>query len=184
MLIVDDKITIIGSANINDRSMLGNRDSEVAVIIEDQEYDFYFMNDKPYKSGKFSGSLRRMLMREHLGIYKESKTDMLQKSDLVNDPICDHFWNDVWNLTAKTNTAIYEEVFEVIPSDEIKRLSDIKNYLEKPKLFKTDKIKAEERLASIKGHLVMLPLEFLIEETNINSTYTAQDHFIPQVVWL
>ena len=28
----------MGSANINDRSMLGERDSEVAVIIRDKEY--------------------------------------------------------------------------------------------------------------------------------------------------
>ena len=30
-MIVDDEIVIIGSANINDRSMAGNRDSELAV---------------------------------------------------------------------------------------------------------------------------------------------------------
>lgn len=33
MMIVDDKYVIIGSANINDRSMKGNRDSEIAVRI-------------------------------------------------------------------------------------------------------------------------------------------------------
>ena len=32
-MIIDDKYTIIGSANINDRSMIGYRDSELAVII-------------------------------------------------------------------------------------------------------------------------------------------------------
>lgn len=31
LLIVDDNLAIIGSANINDRSMLGCRDSELAV---------------------------------------------------------------------------------------------------------------------------------------------------------
>ena len=31
LIIVDDKYTLIGSANINDRSMLGERDSEIAV---------------------------------------------------------------------------------------------------------------------------------------------------------
>ena len=30
-MIVDDKHAIIGSANLNDRSMLGNRDSELGV---------------------------------------------------------------------------------------------------------------------------------------------------------
>lgn len=33
MMIVDDKRAIIGSANINDRSLCGNRDSELAIVI-------------------------------------------------------------------------------------------------------------------------------------------------------
>lgn len=41
LLIVDDKITIVGSANLNDRSLLGCRDSEMCVIIEDTK----FVND-------------------------------------------------------------------------------------------------------------------------------------------
>lgn len=32
-MIVDDKFVIIGSANINDRSMCGTRDSEIAVCL-------------------------------------------------------------------------------------------------------------------------------------------------------
>ena len=40
MMIIDDKFVLIGSANINDRSMKGNRDSEIAVI---SSY-FYFFN--------------------------------------------------------------------------------------------------------------------------------------------
>jgi len=38
LLIADDRLVICGSANINDRSMLGKRDSEIAVIIEVCEY--------------------------------------------------------------------------------------------------------------------------------------------------
>ncbi len=37
LMVVDDRKLIIGSANINDRSMLGYRDSELAVIAEDTE---------------------------------------------------------------------------------------------------------------------------------------------------
>lgn len=32
-MIVDDEIALIGSANINDRSLLGKRDSELAIIV-------------------------------------------------------------------------------------------------------------------------------------------------------
>ncbi len=34
MIIVDDKKILIGSANINDRSLLGSRDSELAIVSE------------------------------------------------------------------------------------------------------------------------------------------------------
>lgn len=33
LMIVDDEKVLIGSANINDRSLLGSRDSEIAIII-------------------------------------------------------------------------------------------------------------------------------------------------------
>lgn len=60
-------MVICGSANINDRSMLGSRDSEIAVIIRDEEYVDGVMNGSSYKSGVFAGGLRRLLFREHLG---------------------------------------------------------------------------------------------------------------------
>ena len=33
-MIVDDQKVIVGSANINDRSLLGDRDSELALCVE------------------------------------------------------------------------------------------------------------------------------------------------------
>nr|CAG4715035.1 unnamed protein product [Naegleria fowleri] len=70
LMIVDDNITIIGSANINDRSMLGTRDSEIAVVIQDHPSSTINtkMNGKSYKSGKFAHSLRIRCWREHLGL--------------------------------------------------------------------------------------------------------------------
>lgn len=35
MIIIDDRIAVIGSANINDRSLMGDRDSELAIVLED-----------------------------------------------------------------------------------------------------------------------------------------------------
>lgn len=67
ILIVDDRTCIIGSANINERSMLGNRDSEVAVVIRDTEFIKSKMNGKDYLAGKFAFEMRQRLMREHLG---------------------------------------------------------------------------------------------------------------------
>lgn len=33
LMIVDDRYVILGSANINDRSMLGSRDHEIAALV-------------------------------------------------------------------------------------------------------------------------------------------------------
>lgn len=47
-----------GSANINDRSMLGKRDSEVAVIYEDIHTVTSMMDGQEYQAGRFGLSLR------------------------------------------------------------------------------------------------------------------------------
>ena len=47
-----------GSANINDRSMLGKRDSEVAVIVEDSETVASVMDGQEYQAGKYGLQLR------------------------------------------------------------------------------------------------------------------------------
>ncbi|KAE8348698.1 hypothetical protein BDV28DRAFT_80258 [Aspergillus coremiiformis] len=67
-MIVDDRAAIIGSANINERSMLGSRDSEVAAVVRDTDMIRSSMNGRPYLVGRFPHTLRMRLMREHLGI--------------------------------------------------------------------------------------------------------------------
>ncbi|KAK6434865.1 Phospholipase D1, partial [Oleoguttula sp. CCFEE 5521] len=67
-MVVDDRHVIIGSANINERSMLGSRDSEVASIVTDNKMIPSFMAGEPYMVGEFPHTLRMRLMREHLGI--------------------------------------------------------------------------------------------------------------------
>lgn len=62
LLIVDDMYTIIGSANINDRSQTGNRDSEVCILITDKEFIPSKMNGQVYEAGTFAYSLRKRLM--------------------------------------------------------------------------------------------------------------------------
>lgn len=67
-MVVDDRIAIIGSANINERSLLGSRDSECAAIVRDTDMLESTMNGKPFLVGRFPHTLRMRLMREHLGI--------------------------------------------------------------------------------------------------------------------
>lgn len=67
-MIVDDRAAIIGSANINERSQRGNRDSEVAAIIRDTDMIESRMGGQPFEVGRFAHTLRIRLMREHLGV--------------------------------------------------------------------------------------------------------------------
>ncbi|CAD6582821.1 MAG: Phospholipase D1 [Alectoria sarmentosa] len=67
-MVVDDRIVIIGSANINERSMLGSRDSECAAVVRDTDMLWSTMDGEPYLVGRFAHTLRMRLMREHLGI--------------------------------------------------------------------------------------------------------------------
>ncbi|KAI6781708.1 Phospholipase D1-like protein [Emericellopsis cladophorae] len=67
-IIVDDRVALIGSANINERSMLGSRDSECAAIVRDTDMMWSTMGGQPYQVGRFAHTLRLRLMREHLGL--------------------------------------------------------------------------------------------------------------------
>ncbi|KAI9647816.1 Phospholipase D1 [Ciborinia camelliae] len=86
VIIVDDRIALIGSANINERSMLGNRDSEAAAVVRDTDMIWSTMDGKPYLVGKFAHELRMRLMREHLGldvdeIMEEERTHELDREE-------------------------------------------------------------------------------------------------------
>jgi phospholipase D1/2 len=47
LLIADDRVVIMGSANLNDRSQCGDRDSEIAMIVEDRDMITSQMNNQP-----------------------------------------------------------------------------------------------------------------------------------------
>ncbi|CAO1614671.1 unnamed protein product [Jaminaea pallidilutea] len=66
--VFDDRVAIIGSANINERSQRGDRDSELACVIRDTDMIDSQMAGKPYKVGNFAHTMRLRLMREHLGV--------------------------------------------------------------------------------------------------------------------
>jgi phosphatidylserine/phosphatidylglycerophosphate/cardiolipin synthase-like enzyme len=66
LMIVDDRVVIIGSANINDRSMLGHRDSELAIRIEDTLHVPTTMAGGQFMVGYLPHTLRMKLMRQHL----------------------------------------------------------------------------------------------------------------------
>uniref|UniRef100_A0AAV1T1S7 phospholipase D n=1 Tax=Peronospora matthiolae TaxID=2874970 RepID=A0AAV1T1S7_9STRA len=111
LMIADDRCAIIGSANINDRSMNGDRDSEIALVIEDMQYEDGLMNEKPYRRGVTASKLRLQLFREHLGLSDDD--------DCVSDPVSDRTWQSI-KATASNNTKIFEAVFDCAPSNRMR----------------------------------------------------------------
>lgn len=68
IMVVDDRVVIIGSANINDRSQYGDRDSEVALLVSGGDRVMTRLAGRPWKASAFAHTLRRNLMEEHLGL--------------------------------------------------------------------------------------------------------------------
>ncbi|XP_020209202.1 phospholipase D zeta 1 isoform X1 [Cajanus cajan] len=195
LMIIDDRVAFIGSSNINDRSLLGLRDSEIGVLIEDKEYVESLMNGKPWKAGKFSYSLRCSLWSEHLGL----RTGEISK---ISDPVANTTYKDLWSATAKENTRIYHEVFACIPNDQIHSRAALRQNMAqwKEKLGHTtidlgiapDKLVYHENgetktidptdmLKSVKGHLVSFPLEFMREEDLRPAVIESEFYVAPQV---
>jgi phospholipase D1/2 len=81
-IIVDDRIVLMGSANINERSLLGDRDSEVAAIVRDTDMLWSTMAGEPYLVGRFAHTLRLRLMREHLGLDVDEILEDERQADL------------------------------------------------------------------------------------------------------
>ncbi|KAJ3657730.1 hypothetical protein Zmor_009514 [Zophobas morio] len=179
LMIVDDKIVICGSANINDRSLIGKRDSEIAVLIEDEAFDDGVMNGKSFPCGKFAGSLRKYLFKEHLGLLGKEH-EMIDFD--ITDPISDYFYKEIWYKTASLNTEFYEKVFHCIPTDKVETFADLKRSHEEKPLYIDEISRAEKMLESIQGHLVLLPLNFLKEEYLMPAVASVEG-IMPTSLW-
>ena len=88
---VDDEYIIVGSANINQRSMDGARDSEIAM----GGYQPFHIStrEQPYPRGTIHG-FRMSLWYEHLGILEDSflKPDSVECSRKVNQ-VAQKYWD-------------------------------------------------------------------------------------------
>ncbi|KAL0597354.1 Phospholipase D2 [Plecturocebus cupreus] len=157
MLIADDQTVIIGSANINDRSLLGKRDSELAVLIEDTETEPSLMNGVEYQAGRFALSLRKHCFSVILGANARPDLDL-------RDPICDDFFQ-LWQETAESNANIYEQIFRCLPSNATRSLRTLREYVAVEPLATVSPPLALSELAQVQGHLVHFPLKFLEDES-------------------
>uniref|UniRef100_T1J7Z2 Phospholipase n=1 Tax=Strigamia maritima TaxID=126957 RepID=T1J7Z2_STRMM len=178
LLIVDDELAIIGSANINDRSMLGKRDSEIAVIIEDTDKQISKMAGQDVAVGKAVSQLRQQIFKEFLGVTPDSSRDID-----VSDPISETFFKNVWLKIASLNTAIFEKVFNCIPTDLVHSFSELKSYQAQMPLYVSDRKFSEELIGRIRGFLVLFPLQFLCNES-LTPAPGTKEALMPTSLWV
>lgn len=130
LTIVDDAVAIIGSANINDRSLNGNGDTEIAAVVVDT--DGAVMTD--VGSGvkcitrTFARDLRKRLWQKHLGMLVDQKTTGVQQQGNSNGidiekPLEESTIRGIQKL-ATNNRQTYNEVFVHTPRDSFGTLTE------------------------------------------------------------
>ncbi|CAO3630936.1 unnamed protein product [Mucor hiemalis] len=185
LLIADDRVVIMGSANLNDRSQCGDRDSEIAMLTEDKDMIPSRMNGEPYQASRFAATLRRQLWKEHLGLIDEEEIDIVNDAMLplpvpqidftqtkedhwVMDPLDDETLIR-WNNTAATNTKAFREVFHCVPDDTVTNWDEYKNFHPDPEKISLGHVydpnmsvrDIRQNLDTVRGHLVEFPTKFL-----------------------
>ncbi|RYP53338.1 hypothetical protein DL768_001695 [Monosporascus sp. mg162] len=210
LLIVDDRITVCGSSNLNDRSQEGHHDSELSIVMEDTDRISSVMDGQPFEAGRQAATLRRYLWREHLGLLPPQGTDASNDPNahppgegspndpwdrddsykFVEDPLSDDLWN-VWTANATRNTEVFRQLFHADPDDHVKTFDDYNEFLP-PKGVKSghvfDKFQPPDgirkRLDDIKGHLVWMPLDYLknaeMAETGVQTGWQVPLGFAAQ----
>ena len=179
LMIVDDTKVLLGSANINDRSMIGTRDSEFAVIIKENKEVIYqktgrnfIMDGKNYLGANFAASFRRALMGEHLGINPDDP--------ILDDPVSNSLHTFIKNR-ANTNTRVYRNIFGCYPDDtytsfEKLKYAQTKKQQEEPRIFLNYYNNAKDQ---IKGHIVEYPLLFLKDE-ELGKIFFSVENLVPE----
>ncbi|KAK1836948.1 hypothetical protein QBC39DRAFT_337761 [Podospora conica] len=173
LLIADDLVVILGSANLNDRSQLGNHDSEICVVVEDPTPVRTTMAGRPYTASAFAASLRRQLYRRHLGLLPHQKADRpdgnwtpaggnvydwgSEADRVVADPLGGEFLG-LWKGIARRNTEIFGRAFHNVPNDKVRTWEDYGEFFTRVFVVPgEEKAKAEEGYKMGKvdyGHVV------------------------------
>ncbi|WP_294966735.1 hypothetical protein [uncultured Gilliamella sp.] len=112
LTIVDDLYVLVGSANINDRSLLGDRDSELAALIVDNDAQTIQCPERGIEIPvrKFAYQLRKKICQ---GLYGEGLEQAIEVPELASSV-------KAIQSRAKANTDIFESIFPFIPRNYFK----------------------------------------------------------------
>eukprot|EP00435_Cladocopium_sp_Y103_P071019 s99_g36.t1 len=148
-MVVDDEVALVGSSNINDRSLLGMRDSEVNLVIQDDVLGSTAASSFGGFRGGTAANLRKALFVQHLGLEKEKL-----------DEGFDNLKKDWERLEWKSGA---------LPSDKVQTWQQLAA-CQRQVTLNADFTKipsedhAKEVLREVQGYLVEFPLEFLQQE--------------------
>lgn len=132
VFLVDDRVGVVGSANVNDRSMKGDRDSEFACLFSSLPPQMWSAEAQAAMGGAVQDtavpgsavasvggspwvccphvrSLRCRLWAEHLG-WEGVLPDAVRKVAAF-DPCSQRWWSDVWVGSASANARWYMATF-------------------------------------------------------------------------
>jgi phospholipase D1/2 len=163
VMIIDDDEMIIGSANINDRSLVGDRDSEIAMVISDTKKIKSRLAGQLVEVSKIVYDFRIKIFKEFLGECREED---------ITDPLSGQFSKE-WEGTAYSNTQKYREVFGCYPDDTMTTYEELKKVKSEANLKLYSRIKKE-----FKGFLVEFPLNFL-SKVDLNFSILNVENLLP-----
>lgn len=194
LMIVDDLYAILGSANINDRSLLGTRDSELAVLVVDDNAARKDIcgNGKALPVRGFAHTLRREVWRKIFGLTGKGRPAKELES-AVEHPGSPASWKAIQQV-ARTNTDLYENAFYFIPRNKDPYARD-KNKKASASIWPTWNAQdisqremmsfnadfwvqarhrpAATKLTQVKGYITLLPIEWTKGENNNFGYHTA-----------
>jgi phospholipase D1/2 len=114
LLIADDRVAILGSANINDRSQLGDRDSELAVIVRgDTQVQVKLDGKNLDPVSSVVHDLRVRLWKKIFGLMGGANP-ATHLASLIDRPAAPETWSAIQE-TADANAIAYQNAFAFLP---------------------------------------------------------------------
>jgi phosphatidylserine/phosphatidylglycerophosphate/cardiolipin synthase-like enzyme len=116
LLIVDDRHVILGSANINDRSQSGKRDTELAVMLFDSAQQKKTIGDITTTVNTLARKLRVDLWKKHFALTGANDIVLAatEMKSMIERPAAEATIKAIQAL-ASTNANIYAETFHHVP---------------------------------------------------------------------